>query len=196
MKMPAGSSPTFQAVAQQQISNREFQRYKFQYVYSLSAIIEPSQTIPFFLQIEQDADFQFEKITGRVFGPVDETGLYDAAGLTDFPQPGTAGGAPTFCGSGLTVDIVDQGAGRDLTRGFVPVENILTPGYDVGMYLPYPFKYFARRNSNIKFTFRNRDTQARQAVDISVCGFKYQMPEIEDTVESPSRVMAQNSTRV
>lgn len=184
-------NPTFKAVAQEQVHNREVQRYKFQYVYSVSAIIEAGATTPFVLTIEQDADFLIERITGSMLGPVDiTTGLYDDAGLTDFPQPGTTGGAPTFAGRGLTSQITDQGAGRDLTNGFVPLENLLSPGYGVNLFLPYPFKYFARRNSNIRFDFRNRDTQARQSVDISILGYKFQMPEIRNTVESPSEVMA------
>lgn len=193
LKLPAGSSPTFAAVAQQQVQNREIQRFKYQFIYTVSAIVAASSTVPQFLTVEQDADFLIERITGSCLGPVDANGLYDAAGLTDFPQPGTTGGAPTFAGRGLTINVVDQGAGRDLTQGFVPVENILTPGYDVGMFLPYPFKYFARRNSNIRFDIRNRDTQGRQSCDIAVIGFKFQMPEIQDTVEQPNDVMSQNS---
>ena len=193
MNLPPGSSPTFAAVAQQQVQNREIQRYKFQFIYTVSAIVDAGATVPQFLTVEQDADFLIERLTGSCLGPVDANGLYDAAGLSDFPQPGTTGGAPTFAGRGLTANIVDQGAGRDLTQGFLPLENILTPGYGIGMFLPYPFKYFARRNSNIRFDIRSRDTQARQSCDIAIIGFKFQMPEIENTVEQPSEVMNQNS---
>jgi hypothetical protein len=184
---------TFKSVEQQQLHNREIQRFKYQYSYSVSAIVAPSGSLPVILNIETDADFMVEKITGTVLGPVDSNGLYDQAGLTDFPQPGTGGAAPTFAGSGLTLQIVDQGAGRDLTNGFIPIENLLTPGYDVGMFLPYPYHYFARRNSNIRFDFRNRDTQGSQSADITLTGYKFQMPEIPDTLEQPSSVMGNAS---
>jgi hypothetical protein len=174
-------SPVFKQVAHEQVHNRNVQKYKFNYTYAITALVAASGTTPFTLAIEQDADFLIEKFTGAAYGPVDANGIPTAAN-TDFPQPGIAAGAG-HAGRGLTMRVTDTGAGRDLTNGYVPVETLLTPGYGIQMYLPYPIKYFARRNSKIRFDFRNRDTQARHQVDMSINGYKYQMPEMPDTLQ-------------
>jgi len=178
--------PVFKAVANEQVHNRNVQKYKYNYSYHISGIISASQTRAILVTIEQDADFLIEKITGSAYGPVTAAGIPSAAN-TDFPQPGIAVGAG-FAGRGMTVQIVDTGAGRDLTSGFVPVETILSPGYGQQMYLPYPIKYFVRRNTKLKFDFRNRDTQAAHQIDIVLNGYKYQMPEIKQTLEVNEQV--------
>jgi hypothetical protein len=175
------TSPVFKQVAHEQVHNRQVQKYKFNYSYSISANVAASATTPFTLAIEQDADFLLEKVTGSCLGPVDANGIPQVAN-TDFPQPGIAVGAG-HAGRGLTLRITDTGAGRDLTNGFLAVENTLTPGYGIQMFLPYPLKYFARRNSKLRFDFRNRDTQGRHQVDITLNGYKFQMPEMPDTLE-------------
>jgi len=174
------NSPVFKQVAHEQVHNRNVQKYKFNYSYAIEANVAASTTTPFTLAIEQDADFLIEKMTGSCLGPVDANGIPQVAN-TDFPQPGIAAGAG-HAGRGLTVSIVDTGAGRDLTSGYLALETILSPGYGVEMHLPYPIKYFARRNSKIKWDFRNRDTQGRHLVDVTLNGFKFQMPEMPDTL--------------
>ena len=165
----------FKQIALEQIHNRKVQKYKFHFWYTVSAIIEAGQTSPFTLAVEQDADFSIEKWTGSCYGPVDEDGIPVVANPTDFPQPGTTVG---FAGRGLLVKLTDTGSGKDLSDGFIPLECLLSPGYGVNMFAPYPAKYFARRNSKIRFDFKNKDTQARQAVDMVLGGQKYQMPEM------------------
>jgi len=174
-------TPAFKQIAHEQVHNRNVQKYKFNFTYSISSIVAASAVTPFTLAIEQDADFLVEKITGSCFGPVTAAGIPVAAN-TDFPQPGIAAGAG-FAGRGITIAITDTGPGRDLTSGSIPAELLLTPGYGIQMYIPYPIKYFAIRNSKIRFTFTNRDTQARHQIDIALNGYKFQMPEIPDSLE-------------
>ena len=186
------SQQVFAQVAAEQIHNSEVQKYKYNYTYIISALVNPSTTTPFTLAIEQDADFLFEKITGSCYGPCDANSI-PQAGNTDFPMPGIGAGAG-FAGRGLTVEIEDTGSSRNLTRGAIPVELLLTPGYDQQFHLPYPVKYFAARNSKIKFLFANRDTQtnARHQVDIAINGYKFQMP-IPQAQIHPTNQIANNA---
>lgn len=175
----------FKQIALEQIHNRKVQKYKYHYFYSVSAIIAANNTTPFTLAIEQDADFIIEKWTGSCYGPVDANGIPVITGATAFPQPGTVLG---FAGRGLLVKLTDTGSGRDLSDGYIPLECLLSPGYGVNMFAPYPAKYFARRNSKIRFDFKNKDTLARQAVDMILGGQKYQMPEMPDTLDVNAQV--------
>lgn len=183
----------YTSVAQQQVHNRIVQKYKYNFTYHIDAIVAASTTAPQNLTITQDADFQWEKITGRAFGPVDDNGIPQQSN-TDFPMPGIAIGQG-FAGRGLQMQITDQGAARPLTDGFIPVELLLTPGYGVQMFLPYPIKYFSRRNSVLQFDFRNQDTQAQQAIDIAINGYKFEMPEIRDTLQ-PNEQLARGAVVV
>jgi len=163
----------FQSVEQEAKHWRETQEVKFNYTYAVSGIIDEAATEPLYLTIEDDADFLIERITGSCYGPTDADGIPQVA-LTDFPMPGIAVGAG-FAGRGLTMMITDVGAGRPLTNGFVPVELLLTPGYDISFHLPYPVKYYLKKRSSIQFDVRNRDTQtnARHQIDIALNGTKY-----------------------
>lgn len=166
----------YHTIVQEAAYRRSVQLYKYNYTYTITGIIPVNTTAPIILTIEQDADFFIEKITGAVYGPVALVTGIPGGGATDFDMPGTAAG---FAGRGLQVQITDTGAGRELTNGFVPVETILTPGYDLGFFQPYRVNYFARRNSKIRFDFRNRDTQtnANHQVDIALNGYKYTVDE-------------------
>ncbi len=175
------AGPAFKQVAHEQVHNRNVQKYKFNFTYHIFSIVNASAVTPFTLAIEQDADMLIEKISGTMVGPVDENGIPTVSN-TDFPQPGIAPGAG-FAGDGLTIAITDTGPGRDLTSGSVNAKEILSPGYGIQMYLPYPIKYFAIRNSKLRFTFTNRDTQARQSISIALNGYKYQMPEMPDSLQ-------------
>ncbi len=184
----------FDQVATEQRHNAEVQKYKFNYTYTVSANVAPNTTTPFVLAIETDADFMFEKFTGSAYGPCTTAGI-PTTGSTDFPMPGI-GAAAGFAGRGLTVEVKDVGSGRDLTRGAIPVELLLTPGYGINFHLPYPVKYFASRNSKIQFTFANRDTQAdaNHQVDIAINGYKFQMPIPESDLRPTLQI--QNSNNV
>lgn len=171
----------FVSLAHSMITQRITQKYKYNYSYQVNRLVDKATTVPEQLAIEQDADFLFEKITGVAFGPVNEAGIPQQAN-TDFPMPGIAIGQG-FAGRGLSVQILDTGSGRELTSGSIPVETLLSPGYGNQLYVPYPIKYFANRNSKIKFIFTNQDTQARHSVTVVINGYKIQMPERESELE-------------
>lgn len=162
----------YKSIAQEAAYKRLIQVNKYSYTYTLSGIIPANTTAPLILAIEQDADFCIEKITGSVYGPVALVTGIPSGGATDFDMPGTSTG---FACRGLTVKITDTGAGRELTNGFVPVENILTPGYGDQFYQPYRLNYMVKRSSKLRFDFRNRDTRvgAHQQVDVCLNGYKY-----------------------
>ena len=166
----------YETLVQEAAYRRSVQLYKYNYTYTVTGIIPANTTNPIILTIEQDADFFIEKITGTAYGPVALVTGIPGGGATDFDMPGTAAG---FAARGLQVQITDTGAGRELTNGFVPLEVILTPGYDLGFFQPYRVNYMAKRNSKLRFDFRNRDTQtnANHQVDIALNGYKYAMGE-------------------
>lgn len=172
--MPSGK--VYNSLVQEAAYRRSVQLFKYNYTYTITGIIAVNTAAPIILTIEQDADFWIEKITGSVYGPCALVTGIPGGGATDYDMPGTAAG---FAGRGMSVQITDTGAGRELTNGFVPVETILTPGYAIGFFQPFRLSYFARRNSKIRFDFRNRDTQANanQQVDITLNGYKYTADE-------------------
>lgn len=186
------SKAVFEQVASEQIHNADVQKFKFNYTYTISALINPDTTTPFVLAIEQDADFLFTQLTGSCYGPCDANAL-PVAQNTSFPMAGVGAGAG-FAGRGITIEISDTGSSRDLTRGAVPAELMLTPGYGLQFHLPYPMKYFAARNSKIKFNFTNRDqvAGARHQIDIAINGYKYQMPVPQSQLD-PSKQIRDNS---
>jgi len=172
------SQKVYQSMVQEAAYRRAVQKYKYNYSYTVTGIIPVNTTVPVILAIEQDADFYLEKITGSVYGPCALVTGIPGGGATDYDMPGTAAG---FAGRGLSFQITDTGSGRELTNGFVPAETILTPGYALGFFQPYRLKYMIKRNSRIRFDFRNRDTQANanQQVDITLNGYKYAMSETD-----------------
>lgn len=181
MPVSVAEKNTFTSIAHQMVNARLTQKYKYNFSYVVSTTVNPAQTRPVFLTITQDADFLFEKMTGSAYGPVDSSGIPQQS-ATDFPMPGIAIGQG-FAGRGLAMQLIDTGNTRNLTSGFIPVETVLSPGYGTQMYLPYPIKYFAKRNSRIQFDFRNQDTQARHQVTVVVNGYKFQMPEDQANLE-------------
>jgi len=183
----------FNQVEAEQEHHSIVQKYKYNYTYTISALVEKGTTAPFILAIEQDADFLMVQMTGSCYGPCLPSSLPNPAGATDFPMPGIAINTG-FAGRGLTMAINDTGSSRDLTRGSVPVELMLSPGYDRQFHLPYPFKYFALRNSKIQFLFTNRDTatDARHQIDIAINGFKFTMPERQAQL-NPTQQIRQNA---
>jgi hypothetical protein len=183
----------FEQVEAEQRHNSEVQRFKYNYTYTISALINPNTTTPFVLAIEQDADFLFTQITGSCYGPCDANAI-PVAQDTSFPMPGVGAGAG-FAGRGLTMEISDTGSSRDLTRGAVPVELMLTPAYGLQFHLPYPMKYFCARNSKIKFNFTNRDqvSGARHQIDIAINGYKFSMPLMQKELNPTKQII--NSSR-
>jgi hypothetical protein len=166
----------YKSIVQEAAFKRATQKFKYNYSYVVSGIVGANTTAPIILAIEQDADFFIEKITGSVYGPVNAVTGVPTGGATDFDMPGTVAG---FAARGLQVQITDTGAGRELTNGFIPLETLLTPGYGIELFQPYRINYMAKRNSKIRFDFRNRDSQANanHQVDITLNGYKYSVGE-------------------
>jgi len=179
---------TYQSIVQEAAYRRAVQLYKYFYTYTVTAIVPPNATVPVILSIEQDADFFIEKITGACYGPCTAAGIVTPAVATDFDMPGTAIG---FAGRGISIQLTDTGAGRELTNGFIPAELFLTPGYMNGFFQPYRVQWFVRRNSKLRFDIRNRDTQAgaNQQVDIALSGYKYTVSE-QDILQTQNAIQA------
>jgi hypothetical protein len=141
---------------------RDKQAYKYNFTFPQSVVVPNNGQRAFQIVVDADADFYAERLTGSALGPCDANGLRQVSQPTDFPYLGTTLG---FADRGLMVNVKDGGSRIDLTDGYVPLELIFTPGYDVGtFYIPFPFKYFIRRNAKLVFTFINRDTKVALAV--------------------------------
>jgi hypothetical protein len=169
-------------VVQEAAHFRQVQLSKYDFTYVLNIAVANNTTLPATLTIEQDADFRIEQITGECYGPCDANGIRSINASTDFPLAGTAvpsgAGLGAYADRGLMLKMTDTGAGRELTNGFVPAELILSPGYGIALHQPYPFRYFALRNTKFRFDIRNRDTQASlfHFISIAVNGYKYMTP--------------------
>lgn len=151
---------------------RRIQMTKYAFIYALNVPVANNTTLPALLTIEEDADFLVHAITGSAYGPTDVNGARQTAVATIFPLAGTTTG---FADRGVTTRVSDTGAGRLLTGGFVPLETLLSPGYGLSLFTPFPYKYLIKRNSKIQFDLRNRDTTANYYHWVSIClhGTKY-----------------------
>lgn len=151
------------------------QRLKHQFVYSVSAVVPNNGAQNSQLTINQDASFFITAISGVCYGPTNAAGT-PVTSTTDFPTPGATG----YANRGLTLQIKDQGSGKDLMDGLVPAELVLTPGYGNAFFQPLKFRYLVNRNSTISFEFRNRDTVGGNYhyIFIALLGEKY-YPEVK-----------------
>lgn len=168
---------------------REQQLTKWSFMYTLNVVVRNGETFPAVLSIEEDAEFMAVSITGSAYGPCDEQGVKLLDENTNFPLAGTSvpsgAGIPAIADRGLSIRITDQGAGRTLTNGFIPVETLLSPGYGLARAVPQPLRYYLLRNSQLQFDIRNRDTAVSNGEGVtchhylSLCiyGFKYQVPK-------------------
>ena len=163
-------SPTFSSIADQMLHERDAQAMRYAYVYHLNADIVGQTTQAFNITIEQGSDFKSLWLTGDCYS-------YDAGNATTFPVP-NALGSTAWAGDGLSIQITDTRSGRQLTSGFVPAKDLLTPGYGLNFQQPYPLKYYWYRNSKIRFDIRNRDNALRtHAINICMKGYKVLSPE-------------------
>jgi hypothetical protein len=169
MKMQ-NNNPTFAAISNEMAHRKQVQAVKYQEYYTVYAVVLAGQTLPVTLTLDEQYDFELEAITGKLFGPTDSEGLYDPAAGTDFPIIGQTGAGPTFCGAGLGIEIVDGSSSRRLTNGYVEASTLLAPGYGTSLFAPMSAKYFFKASSLISFSFRNRDTQANQSIELVLHG--------------------------
>ena len=162
-------NPTFSAIADNVRHERDAQAMRFWYSYNLQGTVVGQQTTTFDITIEQGSDFKSVWLTGSCFS-------YDAVNASSFPVP-NALGLTAWAGDGLSCQITDSRSGRQLTSGFIPLKDLLTPGYGLNFQQPYPFKYFFYRNSKIRFDIRNRDAATRShTFDIVLNGYKVLTP--------------------
>jgi hypothetical protein len=163
------------AITMEAQDHRDKQAYRYNFTFPQSVAVPNNGQRSFQIVVDADADFYCERLTGSCLGPTNATGVRQTASATVFPYPGVAGVG--FADRGLMVQIKDGGSRIDLTDGFVPVELIFTPGYDIGTFhIPYPFKYYIRRTAKLVFNFINRDTTAGglfHFVSASLNGYKY-----------------------
>ena len=167
--------PAFQSIVAQVAHERDTQKYKYGYSYSVSDAIPNGLQKAVELTIEKDADFLCQRLTIAAYGPTDMNGVRQVAALTDFPLAGVATG---YADRGLSVDVKDN-TGRQLTKGFVPLELFGAPGNGVQLHMPYPYNSLFTANSIITFNFNNRDTVANfyHYVTVAMHGYKYALGE-------------------
>lgn len=163
------SNPVFASIMNEVEDERDRQAVRWQYIYGIADTVSTGQTTSFTLTIEQGTDFKCIGITVSAFN-------YDAANATIFPAVGNTAWAMR----GLSVQIVDANAGRELTSGFIPFELIAAPGYGLNFQNIYPFRYHFYRNNKIRFDVRNRETTAARAdhqFAIALLGWKILTPQ-------------------
>lgn len=163
----------FRAIEQQQVDLRNKQIARYNFSYPSQVLVPNAGQRQSFVNVDADADFYCERITGSFRGAVNGTGV--AAGIpatatagtqvyTSFPMAGTTLipgiGLVAFPDRGLQVKITDGGSNLTLTEGYVPVECLFTPGYGVQFHIAFPYKYFIRRTSKLTFDWLNRDLAA------------------------------------
>lgn len=162
----------FASVVKNLQHEREVQKFKYNFTYTVSDQIPNDSGKPVFIIIQDDADFVPQRITLTAFGPTDQYGVRQVNAATDFPMAGTSTG---YADRGLQVKITDSGSNRDLTNGYVNVELFGAPGYGVQMHLPFPYNTTFVARSQIRFDFKNRDSVAGyyHSVSIAMNGNKF-----------------------
>jgi hypothetical protein len=165
------NNPTFKSILLDVINRREMQRMRYAYVYHATGEVAGQATLPFTIQVEQGTDFDAMYMLGSAYS-------YDTTYSTDYPIPNSAG-ITAWAGRGLSVQITDSSTGNQLTSGFVPFECLFTPGYGQNFQHPLPFRYFALRNTKIRFDVRNREsnTSRTHEFEIVMMGFKVATPD-------------------
>ena len=170
---------SIETVMNELAKKREEQLVKWQYTYTVSGVIQNAQTTALTITIDQSHNFFCEYITGRFWGPTNSSGIYQSVGgagvpSSNFPNPDNV----KFASSGISVKLVDQGAGIEIDNDYVPAELKYTPGYGVQFFQPMKFHYLFKQNSVVRFEVRNRDTFATggtyyHQAEFAMQGWKY-----------------------
>ena len=172
--------PTFKATRDEELHFRRTQLNQYSHAYSLTALCPASDTdiaagnigviTRAVLENEEDADFLIMKMSGSVEAPVDNNGqpLPNIVGSGAYLAPTVSSGrmerglsmriSNLSTGVDLTARFQDPQVGATLANNFIPVENLLSPGYGFRMYKPIPFTYMLIRGERLLFEFRNRDS--------------------------------------
>lgn len=164
------ANPVFSALEDEVKHEREVQKMKWWYTYTLNDEIAGQTSKPFTITIEQGTDFKCCYMVASAFS-------YDGSNASAFPIP-NGGGLAWWAGRGLTLRITDTRSGRELTSGDCPFELFATPGYGLSFVKPFPFRYMFLRNSKIRFDIRNNDLAAHASHKFSIAlhGYKYLTP--------------------
>lgn len=169
MSASIANSPTFSAIYNEVAHEREAQAMRHFYIKTVQGQIAGQESAPFFLTLDQGADFQIKYLTASAFS-------YDDAVDTSFPIPNSLG-VTAWAGRGLSIQLTDTGKSKDITDGFVPLELIGAPGYGLNFQHPFPLKYYATRNSKIRVDVRNRDLSTRtHDFAIAFIGYRILVP--------------------
>lgn len=91
--------------------------------------IPAGQTVQATFDITQEASFLCETLTGKII-----------------PADGT-----TF--TGVLLQLFDNNT--ELTDGFIPLENILSPGYGTQLFFPHKLNYIFERNNKVRCNLQN-----------------------------------------
>lgn len=97
------------------------------------------------INVSNDGDFFSETLTGKIIPT-------NAATNT-----------------GLLVQIFDDNS--ELTDGYIPLENILSPGYGSQLFFPHKLEHIFERNSKIRFNVQNISAES-QSVSFVLSGEK------------------------
>lgn len=175
--------PTFADEKQEKRLLFELDPKKHGKAFTVRAIVAMGGLRPLYFNAPE-ADFRIQFLSGACQGPVNAAGLR-VNGATDFPAPGTTTG---YAERGLELRIIHLShSGRELSqtrqmlnasatviRDFLPVENLLTPGYGYGPFFRMrPFEYFLPRGETLRIDVRNQDNAAggnNHRIDIAVLG--------------------------
>lgn len=102
-------------------------------------------TVPVTFDITQEASFLCDIMTGKIV-----------------PADGT-----TF--TGILLQLFDNNT--ELTDGFIPLENILSPGYGTQLFFPHKMQYIFERNNKVRCNIQNI-SGVDQAVSLTFSGEK------------------------
>ncbi len=97
------------------------------------------------INVSNDGDFFSETLTGKII---------PTNAATD---------------TGLLVQIFDDNS--ELTDGYIPLENILSPGYGSQLFFPHKLEHIFERNSKIRFNVQNISAES-QSVSFVLSGEK------------------------
>lgn len=107
--------------------------------------IPAGTTVPLTFDITQEASFLCEILTGKI----------------------TPTNAPTV--TGLLLQLFDNNT--ELTDGFVPLENILSPGYGAQLFFPHKLSYIFERNNKVRCNVQNISNES-QTLSLTFSGEK------------------------
>jgi hypothetical protein len=170
--------PAFDSVLDELRHNRDVQKWKYAFTYTINKAIPNGGKEPVTLNILDDADFVVQKITISAYGPTNSNGVRQVNAATNFPMAGTLTG---FADRGLQLKVTDKGSGRDLTNGYVNLELFGSPGYGVQLHMPFPYNTTFYARSQLVFDFNNRDSATIEGgtlyhfASIALTGYKYAM---------------------